>query len=124
MTRKQLDKLYEVNGLTESKRERSGTDYMYDYIQYPPTIKKLAYEIKRVLDDYFARRIDNAQVKECILFWASSSPEKLFNANDINNTIKLIIGVKRLSVLNKLLEDYQVQISMFTPINKKGGFMR
>lgn len=35
----------------------------YDYMQYPPTVKKLAYEIKRVLDDYFARRIDNEQVK-------------------------------------------------------------
>ena len=93
-------------------------------MQYPPTVKKLAYEIKRVLDDYFARRIDNEQVKECVLTWANSSPEKLFNANDINNTIKLIIGVKRLSVLNKLLEDYQVQISMFTPSIKDRGFSK
>lgn len=94
---------------------------MYDYIQYPPTRKALGNEIKRVLDDYFARKIDNEQVKECVLCWANSSPDKLFNANNINNSIKLIIGIKRLNVLNKLLEDYQVQISMFTPINKKGG---
>lgn len=81
-----------------------------DYLQYPATVKALANEIKTACNDYNARKIDNAQIKEIIMWYATVQPDKLFAADKINPTISKIIGKKRVRLISDLLYGYQQRI--------------
>lgn len=70
-----------------------------DYIQYPATVKTLAAEIKRACNDYYAKIIDNNQIKEIIEGYAKTVPYLLFSENQINPTVSIIIGKKRLRLV-------------------------
>ena len=80
------------------------------YLQYPPTVKALAAEIKSACNDYTARKISNSQIREWIFWYATKTPELLFSAEKINPTIATIIGKKRVKLLNDLLDGYQQTI--------------
>jgi uncharacterized protein (TIGR04540 family) len=82
----------------------------YDFLQYPPTVKYMAQEINRITNDYYARKISNEQLRDCILFWATNSPELLFQGEDFKPTIKIISGQRRVELLNKLLAGYQIKM--------------
>lgn len=79
----------------------------HNYIAYPETIVKLARELIKVVDDYTSRKITNEDLRKVILFYADNSPDKLFNGLDYNITIKRKIGVKRLRIIESLLNGYQ-----------------
>ncbi|MGO3169143.1 TIGR04540 family protein [Senegalia sp. (in: firmicutes)] len=79
----------------------------HNYIAYPETIVKLARELIKVVDDYTSRKITNEDLRKVILFYADNSPDKLFNGSDYNITIKRKIGVKRLRIIESLLNGYQ-----------------
>lgn len=81
-----------------------------EYLKYPTTVKLLAGEIIKVCNDYNARKINNDEIKEIILWYATKMPDKLFMANDLNPTIKKIIGSKRIFLINTLLDGYQTSI--------------
>lgn len=74
-----------------------------DYIQYPATVKALAAEIKRACNDYYAKLIDNNQIKEIIESYAKTVPYLLFSENQINPTVAIIIGKKRLRLVTDLV---------------------
>jgi uncharacterized protein (TIGR04540 family) len=76
-------------------------------MQYPHSVKGLAAEIQRVTNDYYARKITNSELKDCIMFWAAHCPELLFNGERYKPTIEKIIGIRRVELLNKLLDGYQ-----------------
>ena len=76
-----------------------------EYIQYPSTVKTLAEELVKACDDYNARKINNDRIKEIILWYASSQSDKLFAAEQINPTVKKIIGKKRVRLVNDLLRE-------------------
>lgn len=80
-----------------------------DYLQYPPTIKSLAAEIKKACNDYYARRITNDQIKDIILWYANYAPDKLFSTEpgQLNPTIIITIGKKRVRLILDLLHSYQ-----------------
>lgn len=80
-----------------------------NYVQYPTTVKELAAELKKILNDYRARKIGNEEVKAAVLWYAESCPEKLFDADKLNPTISRLIGIKRLAVVNTLLVGYQTK---------------
>lgn len=92
-----------------------------DYIQYPATVKALAAEIKRACNDYYARLIDNNQIKDVIESYAKTVPDLLFSENQINPTVAIIIGKKRLRLVTDLVsaptlpvkskEDQQLSLS-------------
>ena len=44
----------------------------YDYIAYPSTILELTKELIKIIDDYRARKLTNAEVSEIILFYAEN----------------------------------------------------
>lgn len=79
----------------------------YDYIAYPSTILELTKELIKIIDDYRARKLTNAEVSEIILFYAENDPEKLFDTSDYNITIKRKVGKKRLDIIDTLLKDYK-----------------
>ncbi len=77
------------------------------YMQYPTTVKALAYEIKKACNDYTARKINNDQIREIIFWYATKVPDKLFSAEKLNPTVIAIIGKKRERLVNDLLDGYQ-----------------
>ena len=81
------------------------------FIKNPGTVKELAQEINRVSDAYWSRNITESALKEYMLYWASKHGDKLFMGSDLNPTVKKIIGKKRLSLVNIMLEG--TQYSMF-----------
>lgn len=83
----------------------------HNYIAYPETIVKLSKELRKVVDDYISRKITNEELKKIVTFYADTSPEKLFNGMDYNITIKRKIGVKRLRIIEGLLNGYQHKIT-------------
>lgn len=74
-----------------------------NYMHYPTTVKILAGEIKTICDDYNKRKIDNAEIKETILWYAQTQSDKFFCDGEINPTISKIIGQKRVRLINVLL---------------------
>jgi uncharacterized protein (TIGR04540 family) len=86
-------------------------------MKHPKTIKDMAYEIRKAVDMYWARQISEIELKEILFFWATNEGKKLFKANDLNPTVKFLIGERREDLINKLLEGFQHNISNFD--NKK-----
>lgn len=72
-------------------------------MQYPTKIKEVAEEIIKACNAYKARKLKNEELREVIFFYAKNYPEKMFNADDINPTIKKVIGKQRVTLLNKIL---------------------
>lgn len=69
----------------------------------------MADEIKRVIKDYDARKIGNEELKNIILWYAEKCGDRLFSGqHDYNPTVKLIIGQRRIKVINQILEGYQI----------------
>lgn len=77
------------------------------YMLYPLTVKALAGEIMAACNDYQARKIDDKKLKELILWYAQSAPDKLFSAKELNPTVKKIIGKRREKIVIVMLDGYQ-----------------
>lgn len=81
-----------------------------EYLKYPKNIKDLAFEIKRLVDDYWARACSEKDLKEAIMYYGLHEGKKLFKANELNPTIRLIIGAKRTEIVERMLEGLQTRI--------------
>jgi uncharacterized protein (TIGR04540 family) len=79
------------------------------YIKDPGTIKDLAFEIKKITDDYWGRRIHEASAKELIFYWSKYHGDKFFMGADLNPTVKIIIGKKRINLINLWLNETQIK---------------
>lgn len=78
-----------------------------DFIRHPKTRTELAAEIKKACDSYWGREITEAQLKEILYHWALKENKKLFQGQEINPTIKIKLGVKRLDLVNNMLDGLQ-----------------
>jgi uncharacterized protein (TIGR04540 family) len=81
-----------------------------NYVAYPLSVVAFANELKRAVDDYNSRTITSMELRELVMWWAQTSPEKLFNGDSYNLTVKKLVGVRRLSVVDKMLDGYQTLI--------------
>lgn len=79
----------------------------FAYLKYITTVRELAGEIKKATNDYKARKIDNQEISKVVSYYAEHFPEKLFDGEDLNTTIKQIIGIKRTSLVVMLLNENQ-----------------
>ena len=79
----------------------------FDYMQYPTTVKRLAEELVRSCDAYKANTIGNTEIKDIILHYADTATSLFFSENDINPTIKIMLGKKRRDLVYKLLDGYR-----------------
>ena len=77
----------------------------HDYALYPSTTTELIPDLKKVIDDYKARKITNQEVKDVIAFYAEKHPEKLYDEDNYNKTVKRLIGKRRLDTLDRILND-------------------
>ena len=82
----------------------------YNYIAYPVTILDFANELKKAIDDYRARKINNKEIQEIIRFYARSQPDKLFDGAELNITVQRICGKKRIEVINSFLNGFQQRL--------------
>lgn len=76
------------------------------FIRHPKTRYEMANEIKRVCDQYWANSISDTEFKELILHYKTNVSEILFGdpiGKQINPTIEIKIGVKRLNLIKKVL---------------------
>lgn len=77
----------------------------HDFIRLPKTVVQLADEIKRAVDLYWNRQLCEIELKELCWAWASSG--MLLKANELNASVRKIIGKKRTDIVLRLLEGYQ-----------------
>lgn len=80
------------------------------YMLFPMSVVDLAAEINKAVDDYRARRISNTELQDVVLAWAQNVPDKLFDGDDYRLSIKKLVGVRRMKVVNKMLDGYQTHI--------------
>jgi len=81
----------------------------YLFLKHPKTVNALAEEIIRVTNDYNARQIGFEELKTIVHWYASNYGNKLFNGmDDYNPTVKKTIGQRRIKLIDKLLEGYQI----------------
>lgn len=79
-----------------------------EFVRYPRTVVQLADEIRKAIDLYWNRGLDEKTLKELIIHWANLG--MLLQAQNLNRTIKKIIGKKREKVVLMMLEGYQFKI--------------
>ena len=79
----------------------------YEYLQYPHSVVELAKEIKRVANDYHARKITNEELRGIFLWYSEKCPGKLFQDGDYNTSIKQIIGKRRVELLDMIFDGSQ-----------------
>lgn len=80
----------------------------FNYTGYPSTIAVMIRELKKIIDDYQAKKLTNEEVKIIISFYSKTSPEKLFDEEDpnkLNITLRRKIGKFRRSVLKSILKE-------------------
>lgn len=77
-----------------------------NYIKHPKTVVQLAAEIKKACDAYWTTKdLSEIELKELIYTWAGTG--KLIQGNDINRSIKKIIGKSRVELVKKMLEGFK-----------------
>lgn len=76
---------------------------MNKFIKHPRTIKSLAEELKRLIDFYWEKEVSEEELTELLQYWSENEAEKLFLDNNLNPTIRKIIGKKRCSLIEKYL---------------------
>lgn len=77
----------------------------FGYIGYPMTITTMIKELKRIIDDYQEKILTNEEFQIIILFYADTSPSKLFIDKKLNGNVKGKIGQLRAKVLETVLEE-------------------
>ena len=82
----------------------------YEFVKFPNSVVTIAKEIIRVVNDYNARVIGNDELTEILLWYANKYPDKLFQGVDYNTSIKQIIGVRRVRLLDTILDGYQTTL--------------
>ena len=78
------------------------------YMMYPTGVIELANELKKAVSDYKARLISTSELQEIVLFWAHNSPENLFDGSDYKLTVKKVVGSRRMAVVDKILDGFQM----------------
>ena len=87
----------------------------YSFVKYPKSIRIMAEEIKRATNDYDGRKIGNDELQGIIRWYADKCGDRFFSGRyDYNPTLKLIIGQRRIKVIDQILDGYQ--LTMFDGI--------
>lgn len=81
-----------------------------ELIRNPKTMKDLAKEIINCIDLYWCGDITEAECREYINYTARHHKLLAKNGTDINPTVKIVIGARRVELLEKFLEGYQLQL--------------
>ncbi len=79
-----------------------------EFISYPRTVVQLGEEIKRAVDLYWDRGIEEDQLKDLIKTWAGTG--LLLEGADLNKTVNKLIGKKRKRVILMMLNGFQYKI--------------
>ena len=78
------------------------------YLKYPPTVKALINEIKKICDDYINKEISEEVVKEFVDSWITHLGKNFYHDGEFNTTVKARIGAKRMMLLKTIIEDENI----------------
>ncbi len=81
-----------------------------ELIRNPKTMKDLARELINCIDLYWCGDLTEVECKEYINYTARNHKLLAKNGTDINNTVKIIIGARRIELIEKFLEGYQLHL--------------
>ena len=91
--------------------DSSQEDVTKKIIKNPSTIKQLAEQLIAATDAYLTLRIEENDLQNIILHYASKHCKKLFGKNGkINPTIRNLIGKKRRELVELMLRGYQLSL--------------
>jgi uncharacterized protein (TIGR04540 family) len=77
-----------------------------DIIKNPKNVKELGREIRKVCDGYWGRELSEEDAKEMVAYWVKHENRKLFKAEELNPTIRIVIGLKREELILKWIEGF------------------
>lgn len=81
-------------------------------LRNPTTVKLLAREIILASDAYIAKKMDENQYRELIVYYATYHGKKLFSLDGgLNPTVKDRIGKKRCGLVEAILRGFQISIN-------------
>lgn len=81
-----------------------------ELIRNPKTMKDLAKEIMSCTDLYWCGDLSEAECREFINYTALHHKLLVKNGTDINPTVKIIIGRRRVELIEKFIEGYQLHL--------------
>lgn len=81
-----------------------------ELIRNPRTMKALAIELMDCIDLYWTGDISEIECREYINYTAKHHKLLAKGGTDLNPTIKGIIGQRRIELIEKFLEGYQLQL--------------
>lgn len=81
-----------------------------ELIRNPRTMKALAIELMDCIDLYWCGDLSEAECKEFINYTARHHKLLSKGGTDLNPTVKSIIGTRRIELIEKFLENYQLQL--------------
>ena len=81
-----------------------------ELIRNPRTLYALAIELMDCIDLYWTGDLSEAECREFINYTAQNHKLLAKNGTDINATVKLRIGQRRIELIDKFLDGYQLQL--------------
>lgn len=81
-----------------------------ELIKNPTTVKLLAQQIIKACDLYLSLKLSEDSLRELIIHYGKYHGDKLFRAHELNPTVLNRIGKRRASLLEKMLQGFQVSI--------------
>lgn len=79
-------------------------------IIHPSSIKELGRQTRKIIDAYWANQISEKECKQILIEIARTEAEKMLRGPKFNPTFQIVVGKKRLSVIEKMLEGYQTKL--------------
>lgn len=74
-----------------------------NYTRHPHTVKDLAREIRKIVDDHKNKVIPDQVLEDTLLYWSAYEADKLYDGNNLRRTIVFIIGSRREAIVKKIL---------------------
>ncbi|WP_288925305.1 TIGR04540 family protein [Aminobacterium colombiense] len=82
-----------------------------NYTRHPHTVKDLAHEIKKIVDDHKNKIISDQVLEDTLLYWSAYEVDKLYDGNNLRRTIVFIIGSRREAIVKKILGGFPTGIT-------------
>ena len=83
----------------------------YEFRELLFSITELSAELKAACDAYRRREISADRLKEIVIFYADQYPDLFFDESGINVTVRLVNGLKRSSMLARILNETQSKVA-------------
>lgn len=81
-----------------------------NYIKNPKSVQSLSCELKKICDSYWTGNESEPVLREYVHYVAKHNKLLENNGRDINRSIRTIIGKRRVALVLRMLEGYQLHL--------------